>query len=96
MIAFIKKITGLNETKNYVSPEEFRELKDKFESKKKELLLAIKKATEDKDITRQDILLKELSENERKFEEVRMGLWKVARHPNRLSETQQIQENLKK
>lgn len=96
MIAFIKKITGMSNTKNYVGPEEFKNLKDNFEAKKKELFLAIKKANEDKDVTRQDILLKELAENERKFEEIRMGLWKVAKHPNRLTETQKIQEDLKK
>lgn len=85
MIQFIKSI--FTEKKpQYVGPEEFKILKNSFESKKQELIKAIRKATEDKDTMRKDILLKELSENESKFEEVRKGLWgNIKPHPDRLS-----------
>ena len=66
--------------------DNFLEEKQRFENKKQELLTAIKKATEDKDMLRKDILLKELSENERKFEEIRTGLWgNIRKHPSRIS-----------
>lgn len=85
MIQLIKKIF-VGKKPQYLEPEEFAILKNNFESKKQELIKAIRKASEDRDILRKDILLKELSENEIKFEEIRKGLWgNIKPHPNRLS-----------
>lgn len=97
MISFLKQIARFKKQPEFVSPEEFKEQKEKFESKKRELISAIRQATEDKDLLRKDILLKELSENERKFEAIRKGLWgDIKKHPNRLSAVEEATHTTEK
>lgn len=75
MFSLIKKITENQNKKHNQAVENFKEEKILFQNKKESLLNAIKKATEDKDMLRKDILLKELSEVERKFNNLSVNVW---------------------
>lgn len=77
MFSFIKKITENKNKKHNQKIENFKEEKILFQNKKENLLNAIKIATEDKDMLRKDILLKELSETERKFNALSESIWNI-------------------